>query len=287
MFCKVCNTRLGATDRYCPNCGQDAPAEAAFARTSPPTPLPSADLSTARDEIDEDDMIELNDVSGEEKPRARKAKAQAKKPGKAPARKASKPAARTKAAAETDKRGSTGSDKRGATGSDKRGSTGSDKRGSTGSDERGSTGPDKRDATGSGARSPLFAPDAAGLRKLLAEMPQTLEPGLAVFRNDDGKAVGSGYMSGVGDIDLLASDDGGDLVVVMISEKGQGEELIGEVLQRVGWVRKHVGGGKKQVRGIVLCEEPPPGLSYAAAAVSDTIAFKTFRVALTFEDLEI
>ncbi|MGI9590152.1 MAG: hypothetical protein ACR2P8_02195 [Myxococcota bacterium] len=231
MFCKVCNTRLGANDRHCPNCGQDAPAEAAFARTSPPKPLPSAELSTARDEIDED-ILELNEVSGEEPPPRKKAKAPEKK-----AAKSAKKAAASKAGARTGQA--------------------------------------------------WVAPDAAGLRTMLADMPQSLEPGLKVYRNSAGKAVGAGYVSGVGDIDLLATDKSGDLVVVMISEKGQGEELIGEVLQRVGWVRKHVGDGKKQVRGIVLCQEPPESLSYAAAAVADTIAFKTYRIALTFEDLEI
>lgn len=133
--------------------------------------------------------------------------------------------------------------------------------------------------------APLFAPDPAGLRALLAEQPDALEDGLKVFRNDDGNPVGAHYSTGVGEIDLLASDARGDLVVVMISEKGQGEELVGEVLQRVGWIRKHLGEGEKKVRGIVLCEEPPANLSYAAAAVSDTVAFKTYRVALTFEDL--
>jgi hypothetical protein len=135
--------------------------------------------------------------------------------------------------------------------------------------------------------APLFAPDPAGLRALLAEQPEALEPGLRVFRNEDGAITGAQYSTGVGEIDLLATDSEGSLVVVMISEKGQGEELVGEVLQRVGWIRKHLGEGEKKVRGIVLCEEPPESLSYAAAAVSDTIAFKTYRVALTFEDLSV
>jgi hypothetical protein len=37
----------------------------------------------------------------------------------------------------------------------------------------------------------------------------------------------------------------------------------------------------------VLCVDVPEDLSYAAAAVIDTVAFKTYRVALTFEDLEV
>jgi RecB family endonuclease NucS len=107
-----------------------------------------------------------------------------------------------------------------------------------------------------------------------------------VFRNDQGEPVGADYSCGVGDIDLLATDARGGLVVVMVSERGQGEELVAEVLQRVGWVRKHLGEGRRKVRGIVLCEQPPESLSYAASAVADTVSFKTYRVALTFEDLE-
>ena len=63
--------------------------------------------------------------------------------------------------------------------------------------------------------------------------------------------------------------------------------IIAEVLRRIGWVRKHVGEAEQRVRGIVLCEGAPESLGYAAAAVADTICFKTYRVALTFEDLAI
>ena len=135
--------------------------------------------------------------------------------------------------------------------------------------------------------APLFAPDAASLRTLLAEQPEALEPGLSTLRDDEGTAIGSGYESGVGEIDLLAENAQGELVVVMISEQNEGEELIAEVLRRIGWVRKHVGEDERRVRGIVLCEGAPESLGYAAAAVADTICFKTYRVALTFEDLAI
>ena len=69
MYCKVCNTRLGLGTRTCQNCGSDAGPIAAFQRPTQPGPLPSADLSTARDESldDEDDeeVVELDDVTGE------------------------------------------------------------------------------------------------------------------------------------------------------------------------------------------------------------------------------
>ena len=135
--------------------------------------------------------------------------------------------------------------------------------------------------------TPIFTLDAAGLRKMLARQPELLEPGLNIVTDEKGRRVGSGYATEVGTIDLLARDVRGTLVVVTVAESGQGEEIVAEMLQRIGWVRKNLGKGKRKVRGIVVMEQVPKNLSYAAAAVADTIAFKTYWVALTFGDVEI
>jgi hypothetical protein len=135
--------------------------------------------------------------------------------------------------------------------------------------------------------APPLTLDAAGLRALLFEQPGALEKGLCVYR-EGGKAVGAGYSSPVGEIDLLATDASGDIVVVTVMEKNRGEELLAEVLKRLGWARKHLAEAEgKKVRGIVLCGEVPEDLSYTAAAVADTVAFKTYRLALSFDDVEI
>jgi hypothetical protein len=129
---------------------------------------------------------------------------------------------------------------------------------------------------------------AAGLRALLVDQPELLEPGLRIYRDEAGAPAGADYATGVGAIDLLATDARGNLVAVIVSEKGRGEEeLVAEVLQRIGWLRKHLCDPRQQARAIVLVEEPPASLPYAAAAVADTVAFKTFRVALVFEDVEL
>lgn len=140
---------------------------------------------------------------------------------------------------------------------------------------------------GSVMSTPIFTLDAAGLRKMLARQPELLEPGLNIVTDEKGRLVGSGYATDVGTIDLLARDAKGGLVVVTVAESGQGEEVVAEILQRIGWVRKNLGKGKQKVRGIVVLEQVPKNLSYAAAAVADTIAFKTYWVALTFGDVEV
>jgi len=141
--------------------------------------------------------------------------------------------------------------------------------------------------TGLEAPLPVFALDPAGLRRLLGVQPELLEPGLSVFTDEKGRPVGAGYSTRVGEIDLLARDKSGAFVVVRVADREGGEELVAETLQRIGWVRKHLGKGKQKARGIVLVEQAPENLSYTAAGVAGTITFKTYRLAVTFEDVEI
>jgi hypothetical protein len=133
----------------------------------------------------------------------------------------------------------------------------------------------------------LGTPDAVGLRAMLVDQPALLEPGLSVYAGEKGTPLGAGYTSAVGVIDLLATDADGNLVVVMVAAPNEGADLISGVLQRIGWVRKHVSGGSQRVRGIVLMDQVRDSIVYAAAAVADTVEFKIYRVALTFEDVEL
>jgi RecB family endonuclease NucS len=122
---------------------------------------------------------------------------------------------------------------------------------------------------------------------MLVERPEMLEADLSIYKSEKGTPLGAGYTSGVGEIDLLARDRAGDLVVVMVAEPHEGADIISVMLQRIGWVRKHLSRNAKPVRGIVLLDAMPEDLAYAASAVSGTINFKTYRVALAFEDIAL
>lgn len=138
------------------------------------------------------------------------------------------------------------------------------------------------------ASTPAFALDPPGLRRLLARQPDLLESGLRLVTDKKGKPIGAGLSTAVGEIDLLARDESGSFVVVMVAARGQqGEKLVAETLQRIGWVRKHLGKGKQRVRGIILVDQVPEDLGYAAAAVAETVVIKTYRVGLAIEDVEI
>lgn len=131
-----------------------------------------------------------------------------------------------------------------------------------------------------------IAPDPDTVRDLLAREPDRLEEGLSVLREKN-RAVGVGYMTDVGPIDLLARDAHRGLVVVMVSKGDSGSDLVAEILQRIGWVRKHVARVGENVRGMVVMDQPPANLSYTAAAVADTVSFRTYRMTLSFDEVEI
>ncbi|MCP4036005.1 MAG: hypothetical protein GY733_03650, partial [bacterium] len=66
-----------------------------------------------------------------------------------------------------------------------------------------------------------------------------------------------------------------------------GKDLVSAALERVGWVRKHVAEPQQEVRAIVLLEHVPDDTSYTAAAVASTVAFKTWRLEISFNDVEM
>jgi hypothetical protein len=133
----------------------------------------------------------------------------------------------------------------------------------------------------------------AQIRDLIHDRPDSLEEGLSIYTNIDAEPVGINFDCEVGVIDLLARDDAGGLVVVLIApeiEPGSdatGKELLGQALERVGWVRKHVAKPQQEVRSIVLLEHVPDDIRYTAAAVATTVAFKTYRMQISFREADL
>jgi hypothetical protein len=125
------------------------------------------------------------------------------------------------------------------------------------------------------------------LRALLADRPESLEPGLTIHQDASGTSLGIGYRCEVGEIDLLGRDESGAFVVVLIADPNEGESAVREILNRIGWVRKRLANGGERVRGLVLLDRVPENLSYLASAVADTVSFKTYRVTLRFDDIEV
>jgi hypothetical protein len=133
----------------------------------------------------------------------------------------------------------------------------------------------------------VFHLSAAQVRTLVVEQPALLEPDLAIHRDPKSGLSGVDLRTPVGAIDLLARDRDGAFVVVSVPDPRETDSLIADMLARIGYVRKHFAIDKRAVRGIVVIEEIPEELAYAAAGVSQTISFQAYRVALTFHPLPL
>jgi len=136
------------------------------------------------------------------------------------------------------------------------------------------------------------------VRHLVVERPEVLEADLAVHVDDEGIAVGAGFSTDVGEIDLLARSGTGDWVVVMVvGDSCDQESVIAGMIQRLGWVKKHLAephhgapdgardGVRDGVRGIVLAGWTNSELVYAAAGLNDSVSFLGWRLSLEFEAL--
>jgi hypothetical protein len=133
---------------------------------------------------------------------------------------------------------------------------------------------------------PAFSVRPADIRALVVATPELIEPGLRVYAGR-GSAAGGSFPTAVGEIDLLAQDDAGGLVVVMVAEGEPDKEAVLELLERIGFVRTRVARSGQEVRGLLLAERLPEPTRYAVAALGGTVSVKSWRVALTFDDLRV
>jgi hypothetical protein len=128
--------------------------------------------------------------------------------------------------------------------------------------------------------------DPEQVRHLIVERPEVLEANLSVHVDADGIEVGAGFETEVGEIDLLARSEAGDWVVAMVVPASSDQETaIAGMIQRLGWVRKHLSDGQQPVRGVVLTGWTSDELVYAATALKDSVTFLGWRLSLGFEAL--
>jgi hypothetical protein len=159
--------------------------------------------------------------------------------------------------------------------------------GDTGAGGRSNSDSATQGMSGSGAGDTPGVPTPASVRRMLAEDPEILEEGLRVYSDKKGSSVGVNFSTPVGRIDLLARDANECYVVVLVANVGREADLASQILQRMGWVGKHLGNARKAVRGVIVASEVPESLLYAAAALPDGVAIVTYRMALTFEAVEV
>jgi hypothetical protein len=115
------------------------------------------------------------------------------------------------------------------------------------------------------------------LEDFLAANPGLIEPGLLLFRDEDGRP-GQQYPTDVGVIDLLCRRPSGELLVIELKRSRISDVVVGQVSRYIGWVKKHLAEGA-QVSGLILCHERDEGLKYAVFAYPN-LGLKYFKIRL-------
>jgi restriction system protein len=75
---------------------------------------------------------------------------------------------------------------------------------------------------------------------------------------------GQQYATDIGPIDILAVEPGSGSFTVIELKKGRpSDQVVGQILRYMGWVKKNLCKDGQGVKGLVICRDPDPKLSYA------------------------
>lgn len=86
---------------------------------------------------------------------------------------------------------------------------------------------------------------------------------LKMYEDTDGND-GQQYATGIGPIDILAVEQKSNSFVVIELKKGRpSDSVIGQVLRYMGWVKQNLCTSGQAVKGLVICRDPDPKLTYA------------------------
>lgn len=92
---------------------------------------------------------------------------------------------------------------------------------------------------------------------------------LKIYEDLDGND-GQQYSTGIGPIDVLAVERESNSFVVIELKKGRpSDQVVGQVLRYMGWVKQTLCTNGQGVKGLVICRDPDPKLSYALTMVNN------------------
>ncbi len=103
------------------------------------------------------------------------------------------------------------------------------------------------------------------------------------FIDEDGNEGKQYYTEDAGYIDLLAKDVAGNFVVFELKKGRKNDEVVGQVLRYVGWVRKNLAKNGEKVYGVVIVGKKDNKLELALSEVSDKVSAKIYKISFKLE----
>jgi restriction system protein len=106
---------------------------------------------------------------------------------------------------------------------------------------------------------------------------------LIIYQDADGND-GQQYTTDIGSIDILALDNDNNGFVVIELKKGRpSDQVVGQILRYMGWVKRNLCAEGQMVRGLVICQEPDERLSYALEMIS-CIDVRYYSISFTLRE---
>lgn len=101
-----------------------------------------------------------------------------------------------------------------------------------------------------------------------------------IYKDSEGND-GQQYDTDIGRIDILAFERKSKSFVVIELKKGRtSDEVVGQILRYMGWVKTKLCSNNEGVKGLIICRDPDSKLSYALQMTRDidvryySVAFK-------------
>ena len=103
------------------------------------------------------------------------------------------------------------------------------------------------------------------------------------FTDGDGNEGKQYYTDEAGYIDILAKDSKGNFVVFELKKGRKNDEVIGQILRYIGWVRNNLATKGEQVRGIIIVGSKDSKLEYALQEISNLVSVKLYKITFKIE----
>jgi hypothetical protein len=105
---------------------------------------------------------------------------------------------------------------------------------------------------------------------------------LELYKDEEGSS-GQYFAEDAGYIDILAKDPSGNFVVIELKKGRKNDEVVGQVLRYMAWVRKNLAKSGEGVRGIIVVGERDAKLELSRSEVADKVAIKIYQVSFKLE----
>lgn len=107
---------------------------------------------------------------------------------------------------------------------------------------------------------------------------------IKLFVDENGNNGQQYYTEEVGYIDLLAKDSKGNFIVIELKKGRKDDEVIGQVLRYMGWVRRNLCKKDEEVRGLVVVGERDAKLDYALKEIGDKVSAMVYQVSFKLKN---